>query len=136
MVAGATAGQVFRMGMYHPDHPNGRYKTANQVRAFDPPHAISWATGTQDALGRVSFGGWIWRYDLTPASEGGTPVRLTYDWSSATQQAREAIGFPPFGVEDLAASLHHLEQLTTSPEEQLHRRRLGLLSLGAVQPVG
>ncbi|MEK6439214.1 hypothetical protein [Pseudonocardia sp. T1-2H] len=25
-------GQVFRMGMYHPNHPDGRYEIANQVR--------------------------------------------------------------------------------------------------------
>jgi len=116
-----TYGQVFRMGMYHPNHPKGRYETANQVRELDPPRAISWATGTQDAQGRLSFGGWVWRYDLTPASEGGTQVRLTYDWSGASRQAREAIGFPPFGVEHLAASLHHLARLATAPEEQLHR---------------
>jgi uncharacterized protein YndB with AHSA1/START domain len=34
-------GQVFRMDMYHPDHPDGDYRTANQVQVIDPPRAIS-----------------------------------------------------------------------------------------------
>src|SRR3712207_9325349 len=58
-----SSGQVFRMVMYHPRHPDGRYETANQVRELDPPHVIAWATGTEDAEGRLSFGGWIWRYE-------------------------------------------------------------------------
>lgn len=49
------AGQVFRMGMFHPDHPVGDYVTANQVREFEPPRAISWATGTEDDDGRLSL---------------------------------------------------------------------------------
>lgn len=107
-------GQVFRMGMYHPYHPDGRYETANQVRSIDPPRAISWATGTQDDEGRLSFGGWTWGYDLTPAAGGGTEVRLTYDWSGATVHARGVIAFPPFGVEHLQESLRHLAALATT----------------------
>jgi len=61
---------------------------------------------------RLSFGGWIWRYDLAPAAGGGTEVRLTYDWSGATPQSREVIAFPPFGVEHLENSLRHLAVLT------------------------
>jgi len=108
------SGQVFRMGMYHPDHPDGHYVTANQVRDFDRPRRISWATGTEDADGVLSFGGWVWRYDLTAAGDGTTEVRLTYDWSGATEHAREIIGFPPFGVEHLETSLRRLMQLATS----------------------
>lgn len=108
-----TAGQVFRMGMYHADHPDGRYETANQVRDLEPAQTISWATGTEDGKGglSLSFGGWIWRYDLTRAANGGTEVRLTYDWSGASPQAREVIEFPPFGVEHLENSLDHLATL-------------------------
>jgi uncharacterized protein YndB with AHSA1/START domain len=109
-----TSGQVFRMGMYHANHPDGRYEIANQVRELEPPRVISWAPGTEDAEGRLSFGGWIWRYDLAPTADGGTEVRLTYDWSSATPQAREVITFPPFGVEHLENSLRHLAELTTA----------------------
>ena len=46
-----TSGQVFRMGMYHVDHPDGRYEIANQVRELDPPRAISWEPG------RSAYGG-------------------------------------------------------------------------------
>jgi hypothetical protein len=60
------------------------------------------------------LGGWIWRYDLTPAPDGGTEVRLTYGWSGATAQAREVIEFPPFGVEHLENSLRHLAVLATA----------------------
>jgi hypothetical protein len=69
---------------------------------------------TEDGAGRLSFGGWIWRYDLSPAANGGTEVRLTYDWSGATPQARAVIEFPPFGIEHLENSLHHLAVLATS----------------------
>jgi len=107
-------GQVFRIGTYHPDHPDGRYEIANQVREFDPPRAVSGEPGTEDAEGRLSFGGWIWRYDLAPAAHGGTEVRLTYDWSGATPQAREVIMFPPFGVDHLESSLRHLAVLAAA----------------------
>jgi hypothetical protein len=100
--------------MYHPDHPDGRYEIANEVRQLDPPRVISWAPGTEDAEGRLSFGGWIWRYDLAPAADGGIEVRLTYDWSGATPQAREVIEFPPFGAEHLENSLRHLAVLATA----------------------
>lgn len=106
-----TSGQVFRMAMYHRDHPDGRYEIANQVRELDPPKAISWEPGTEDADGRLSFGGWAWRYDLAPTADGGTEVRLTYDWSGATPQAREVITFPPFDAEHLENSLRHLAVL-------------------------
>ena len=45
------------MDMYHPDHPDGDYRTANQVQVIDPPRAISWRTGTEDRDGHLSFGG-------------------------------------------------------------------------------
>lgn len=108
------SGQVFRMGMYHPSHPTGRYEMANQVRELDPPRVISWEPGQEDADGHLSFGGWTWRYDLTPSADGGTAIRLTYDWSGATAQVRQIIEFPPFGVEHLENSLHHLSELATS----------------------
>ena len=109
-----TFGQVFRMVMYHPGHPDGRYRTANQIRELHPPHAIAWATGTEDAEGRLSFGGWVWRYDLAPAPARGTQVRLTYDWSGATRQARKVIEFPPFDAHHLDNSLRHLAALVAS----------------------
>ena len=38
-------GQVFRIAMYHPNHPNGSYEMANRVEVFDPPSAIAWQPG-------------------------------------------------------------------------------------------
>lgn len=106
-----TAGQIFRMPMYHPDHPDGNYETANEVRTFDPPRSISWATGYDADDGTVRFGGWSWRYDLLPEGPANTAVTLTYDWSGASQATRERIGFPPFPQEHLANSLAHLAEL-------------------------
>jgi uncharacterized protein YndB with AHSA1/START domain len=106
-----TAGQVFRMSMYHPNHPDGNYVTANQVEVFDPPNAISWKTGYDADDGTLRFGGWFWRYDLAPSGPAGTRVTLTYDWSATSHETRELIGFPPFSVEHLANSLAHIAEL-------------------------
>ena len=71
-----AAGQVFRMAMYHPNHPDGTYQTANRVQIFDPPNAIAWEPGQDNDDGGLSFGGWVWRYDLTPVepSDQGHPL--------------------------------------------------------------
>jgi hypothetical protein len=106
-----AAGQIFRMSMYHPNHPDGNYQTANQVQVFDPPSAISWKTGYDPGDGTLRFGGWFWRYDLTPAGPSNTTVTLTYDWSAASDSVRELIGFPPFPPEHLDNSLAHLAEL-------------------------
>jgi uncharacterized protein YndB with AHSA1/START domain len=105
------AGQVFRMAMYHPNHPDGHYEIANKVRVFDPPHAISWEPGTEASDGSLSSGGWTWRYDLMRASSEETKVTLTYDWSAVPQVIRDRIGFPPFGQDHLDNSLSHLAKL-------------------------
>jgi uncharacterized protein YndB with AHSA1/START domain len=109
-----AAGQIFRMPMYHPDHPDGNYETANEVREFAAPAAISWATGYDADDGTVRFGGWIWRYDLAPSGPTSTIVTLTYDWSATTGATRELIGFPPFPPDHLANSLAHLAELVVA----------------------
>src|SRR6185437_10336791 len=43
-------GQVFRVAMYHSNHPVGDYEMANRVEVFDPPRAIAWLPG-QDRAG-------------------------------------------------------------------------------------
>jgi hypothetical protein len=108
------AGQIFRMSMYHPNHPNGKYETANRVEAFDPPRAISWKTGYDPGDGTLRFGGWFWRYDLAPAGPSSTTVTLTYDWSACSEATRERIGFPPFPPEHLGNSLAHLAGLVAA----------------------
>lgn len=109
-----AAGQIFRMSMYHPNHPDGKYETANRVQVFDPPDAVSWETGYDPGDGVLRFGGWFWRYDLTPAGPSSTTVTLTYDWSACSDSVREIVGFPPFPPEHLGNSLAHLAELATS----------------------
>lgn len=113
-----AAGQIFRMSMFHPNshpnHPDGTYQMANHVQAFDPPRTISWKPGYDVGDGALDFGGWIWRYDLTPAGPSSTTVTLSYDWSAVPDRVREQIGFPPFPPEHLGNSLAHLAELVTS----------------------
>jgi uncharacterized protein YndB with AHSA1/START domain len=109
-----AAGQVFRMTMYHPNHPDGNYQMANRVQVFDPPRAISWEPGHYAGDGTVRFGGWAWRYDLAPAGTPATKITLTYDWSAVPEPLREHIGFPPFPPDHLGNSLAHLAALVTA----------------------
>ncbi|MGW1894733.1 polyketide cyclase [Streptomyces sp. NPDC002004] len=106
-------GQIFRMDMYHGNHPNGDYQVVNKVQVLDPPRAIGWLTGQEKGDGQLEFGGWIWRYDLVPLGPSATEVTLTYDWSAVPQSIREYIRFPPFGPEHLTNSLHHLAKLVS-----------------------
>ena len=93
-----AAGQVFRMAMYHPNHPDKDYKMANRVEVFDEPRAIAWQPGQESPeTGELSFGGWIWRYDLEATGPSRTTVTLTYDWSAVAPHIREYIHCPPFG---------------------------------------
>lgn len=107
-----ATGQVFRMAMYHNNRPeNPHYEVANRVEIFEPPRAISWLTGQGDDDATLDFGGWFWRYDLTPVADDRTDVTLTYDWSGVPPQTREHIQFPPFDVSHLDNSLKHLAVL-------------------------
>lgn len=108
-----AAGQVFRIAMYHANHPDGHYEMANRVEVLDPPRAISWQPGQDDGSGTVGYGGWFWRYDLAPHGDAATAVTLTYDWSAVPAFLRENITFPPFGSEHLENSLAHLDELAT-----------------------
>lgn len=109
-----AAGQIFRMAMYHPGHPDGSYQMANRVLAFQAPNTISWEPGNEAGDGTVSYPGWVWRYDLTPAGVSRTEVTLTYDWSAVPDPIREHIGFPPFPTEHLDNSLAHLADLVAA----------------------
>jgi hypothetical protein len=82
----ARSGQMFRMGMYHTNHPDGSYVVANRVATFEPPRAISWEPG-QDVAdgGEPQFGGWIWRYDLAPFGPSSTEVT-----SASTSRSRRS----------------------------------------------
>lgn len=106
-------GQIFRIAMYHANHPDGHYQMCNRVEALDPPRSISWQPGQDDGSGTVGYGGWFWRYDLAPDGNARTAVTLTYDWSAVPAFLREHIAFPPFGREHLERSLAHLDELAT-----------------------
>jgi hypothetical protein len=107
-------GQIFRMAMYHDNHPDTDYEMANRVEVFDPPRAIAWLPGQGDDDAALEFGGWIWRYDLSPVTPSQTEVTLTYDWSAVPSHTREHIGFPPFDPQHLDNSLKHLAELAES----------------------
>jgi uncharacterized protein YndB with AHSA1/START domain len=109
-----AAGQIFRVAMYHENHPDGGYEMSNRVQVFDPPHTISWEPGYHTDDGGLGFGGWIWRYDLAPEGPDKTSVTLTYDWSAVPEQLRQHIGFPPFPPDHLGNSLANLAQLVVS----------------------
>ena len=111
-------GQIFRVAMYHDNHPEKDYEMANRVEVIDPPRAIAWQPGQGPAergylMGGTEreFGGWIWRYDLEPAGPGRTRVTLTYDWSGVPPHMRN-LEFPPFGPQHLDNSLKNLAGLT------------------------
>lgn len=107
-----AAGQVFRMAMFHPNHPDKDYKIANLVEVFDAPRAIAWKPGTESPeTGELSFGGWIWRYDLEARGPSQTTASLTYDWSAVPSEVREYLQFPPFEEGHLERSLQHLADL-------------------------
>lgn len=106
-----AAGQVFRVRMFHPNHPDGHYEMHNEVLAFDPPYAISWRPGYVGEGGDLEFGGWVWRYDLVPRGDDACEVTLTYDWSAVGPGPREHLSFPPFPDHHLADSLAHLAGL-------------------------
>ena len=115
-----ATGQIFRMGMYHDNHPDKDYEMANRIEVFDRPNAIAWqpGSGPDGAMTSASsrdadlvFGGWIWRYDLEPLGPAKTEVTLTYDWSGVPAQSREHIQFPPFDNSHLDNSLKHLAEL-------------------------
>jgi hypothetical protein len=109
------AGQTFRVAMYHDGHPAKNYEMVNKVVVCDRPHAIAWEPG-QDLAGdgNLSFGGWIWRYDIRGAGSSEAHVTLTYDWSAVAPDLREHIQFPPFDPAHLENSLKHLSDLATA----------------------
>ena len=109
-----ASGQIFRMGMYSTEHPDGAYQTVNKVEVLDPLRAIGWLTGFEKDDGELEFGGWIWRYDLTQLGPDETKVTLSYDWSAVGPVPRQHIQFPPFPPDHLDNSLSHLAAIVAS----------------------
>jgi len=109
------SGQIFRVAMYHENHPDGSYEMCNLVLAFEPPRVISWKPGyMSQETGKLEFGGWIWRYDLTQLGPDETKVTLSYDWSAVGPIPRQHIQFPPFPADHLDNSLSHLAAIVAS----------------------
>ncbi|MGV0793966.1 polyketide cyclase [Mycolicibacterium sp. XJ1819] len=113
-------GQVFRMAMYHDNHPEKHYEMANLLEVFDQPHAIAWQPGQgPEQRGylmngtELQWGGWIWRYDLEASGPEQTAVTLTYDWSNVVPHMRD-IEFPPFEPQHLDNSLKNLASIAES----------------------
>ena len=103
------SGQIFRVAMYHENHPGGSYEMANQVLAFEPPRVISRKPGyVLPATGQAR----VRRLDLAlrPDQLGPdeTRVTLSYDWSGVRPIPRQRIQFPPFTPDHLDNSLSHL----------------------------
>ena len=69
-------GQLFRMAMYHDNHPDGDYEMSNKVTVLDRPRTIAWEPGQAGPSGEIGYGGWIWRYDLTPRGQDGCHAYL------------------------------------------------------------
>ena len=107
-------GQIFRIAMYHDNHPDGSYEMANKVIAFEPDRAIGWEPGQAGEAGTLEFGGWTWHYGLDPVTAEQTEVTLTYDWSAVPAELREQIQFPPFPVAHLDNSLANLVKLAVT----------------------
>jgi uncharacterized protein YndB with AHSA1/START domain len=110
-----AAGQIFKVAMFHENHPAKNYEMANKVVVWERPRAIAWQPG-QDAAGdgNLSFGGWIWRYDIRELGPSEAEVTLTYDWSAVAPALREHIPFPPFDPAHLDNSLRHLSDLAAA----------------------
>lgn len=115
-----ASGQVFRMRMFHPNHPDGNYEMHNLVLDFERDRAIAWRPGfVKDAsTGELGFGGWTWRYDLVPCGAEACRVTHTYDWSAVGPEPRKHLEFPPFPVDHLANSLNHLGDMTTGLRQE------------------
>ena len=79
---------------------------------FDEPWAIVWTPGTESPeTGDLSFGGWIWRYDLEATGPSPTRVTLAHDWSLVLPHVRPYLHGPPFALDHLDNSLQHLSDL-------------------------
>ena len=91
------------------------------VEVFDEPRAIGWKPGTESPeTGELSFGDWIWRYDLEATGPSRTTVTLTYDWSAVGPEVREYLQFPPFERDHLDNSLQHLSDLVAPSQLERH----------------
>ena len=105
------SGQIFRMAVYHPGHPNENYEMRMWSR-YGIGRMPSRGSGYDPGNGVFRFGGWIWRYDLAPVGPSETEVRLSYDWWAVPEDVRQRQDrWPPFSHDHLDNSLTHLADL-------------------------
>lgn len=97
-------GQVFTMNMTG-EHMGGEYQTDNHVTGYDEGRLLAWRTapaGTEPP-------GWQWVWELRPYGPDSTEVRLTYDWSSVTDEELLAkVSFPLVEERQLEDTLDNL----------------------------
>nr|WP_300048188.1 SRPBCC family protein [uncultured Nocardioides sp.] len=102
-------GDVFTMNMTG-DHMGGDYQTDNHVTGFSQNHLLAWQT----APAGQEPPGWQWVWELEAEGSDATLVRLTYDWSSVTdEELLKKISFPLVTEAQLQDSLDHLGQAVT-----------------------
>ena len=114
--ADRASGQMFRMAMYHANHPDGSYEMVNRVAGARPAarHRLAdrgRTRGRRAAWSSAAGSGattWLPPDRLRPRSRSPTTGRR------CRQYIREYIQFPPFGPEHLTNSLHHLAELAAS----------------------
>ncbi|WP_188546178.1 ATPase [Rhodococcoides trifolii] len=108
-----AVGQVFAMNMFI-EAAGGHYVMHNLVTTFLPNRAIAWMPGSRSDTGDIGYGGWVWRYDLTPCT-AGTVVTLSYDWTDTPEETRAEIGgMPSVGTSFLQESLASLDRTVLS----------------------
>jgi uncharacterized protein YndB with AHSA1/START domain len=89
------------------------YRTTNTVVEYEPDRRIAWQTTSMGGL----VGGRIWRYELSPAADGGegTLVRETWDVSQDKQKRMVTSGSMPKLTEDgMRATLERIAGLVES----------------------
>ena len=103
--------QMFRIAMYHDNHPEGDYEMANKVIALEPEREIGRKPGRPDrtASSSTADGHGITRSSRPAPAQ--TRVTLTYDWSAVPAELRQHVQFPPFPVEHLKNSRANLANL-------------------------
>jgi hypothetical protein len=63
-----------------PEPPGQGVQDRQPGRGVRRPQAIAWKSGTESPEAEeLSFGGWIWRYDLEATGPSRTTRTLTYD---------------------------------------------------------
>jgi hypothetical protein len=95
-------GQIFRMDMYHANHPNGGYQVANKVQVLDPPRAIGWLTGQEKGDGHLESaagsGVTTWRRSVRPRLRSRSPTtgrRCRSSSESTSSSRRSALSISP-----------------------------------------